>query len=207
LPPLNVRDHIITARTPSPGMLFDLPATDLREQREELVRTIHERCEMAASLANHNNPAILWCHRNEESRLLTKSIHGAVEIKGSDEEDRKESVFMDFANGNIRALVTKPTIAGFGLNWQHCAHEIYFPSHSYEQYYQAIRRCWRFGQKNAVTVDRVSTEGQSIILSNLNRKTESANRMFDMLVAMMRDEMKITKQETKGKNEEIPSWL
>ena len=208
LPDLSVREHVVEAKTKAEGMLFDLPATNLHEQREELRRTINERCDMAASLVNaHTDPAISWCHLNDEGNTLASMIPDAVQVSGSDSDDKKEDIFRRFASGDIRVIVTKPSIAGFGLNWQHCAHQTFFPSHSYEQYYQAVRRSWRFGQKNEVTVDVVSTEGQRGVLENLKRKTDAAERMFEHLVALMRDELKITRQDNYTKKVEAPSWL
>lgn len=104
-------------------------------------------------------------------------------------------------------LVTKPSIGGFGLNLQHCAHQTYFPSHSYEQYYQSVRRCWRFGQRNPVTVDMVTTDGQENVLANLQRKADQAAQMFDQLVKMMWQGMNMKRQNETTTQEEIPSWL
>lgn len=208
LPPLSVQEHHVRANRPREGLLFDLPAMNLFEQREELRRTIVERCEMAASLINaHDRQSIAWCHLNDEGHLLEKSINGAVEVEGSDSEEFKEEAFRDFAAGKIRVLVSKPAIAAFGLNLQNCAHMTFFPSHSYEQYYQAVRRCWRFGQKSPVTVDVISTQGQSEVLANLKRKTDAAERMFEYLVSLMRDELKIVRKDDYTKSEEVPSWL
>ena len=208
LPPLTQREHIVKAKTIQEDYLFEMPAISLDEQRDELRRTLTERCEMAADLINaHSKPAVAWCHLNAEGHLLQKLIPDSVEIQGSDSDDKKEAVFHDFAAGRLRVLVTKPSIAGFGLNWQHCAHETFFPSHSYEAYYQAIRRCWRFGQTKPVTADIISTEGQSRVLANMNRKAEAADRMFDFIVAHMRDELKIGKKQTATKKERIPAWL
>lgn len=208
LPPLNVRQHVVRAKQPREGYLFDLPAVGLAEQRSDLRRTIGERCEMAADLCNaHDRPSIAWCNLNEEGDRLTKAIRGAVQVSGKDSEERKEEVFNGFMRGDVRVLVTKPSIGGFGLNLQHCAHQTYFPSHSYEQYYQSIRRCWRFGQRNAVTVDMVTTDGQENVLSNLQRKSDAASVMFDKLVSMMRDELKIVRVNDFIKTEEVPSWL
>lgn len=208
LPPLYTREHLVESRTASPDMLFSMVAMDLREQREELRRTVPERCEMAAQLVtSHNGPSISWCHLNEEGRMLRQMIPGAVEVSGSDTEERKEAVFEDFSKGNIQNIVTKPKIAGFGMNWQHCAHQTFFPSHSYEQYYQCVRRSWRYGQTRPVTVEIISTEGQEAVLSNLKRKAEAASKMFDMLVSLMRDELKIVRENTNTKKQEIPSWL
>jgi len=209
LPPLNVIEHVVQAKTNGEGMLFSLPAKDLREQRDELKRTILERCEKAAELLNaHDNPGVAWCHLIEEGKTLKKMIRGAVEVSGSDSDERKEEVFEAFANGQIRVLVTKAKIAGMGLNWQHCAHQTIFPSHSYEQYYQSIRRSWRFGQTKAVTIDVISSEGQAGVLANLNRKNVAAEKMFANLVALMSNELRLERNEYKEQtNQEIPSWL
>jgi hypothetical protein len=209
LPPLQTREHVVESRTATPGALFSMVAMDLDEQREELRRTMPERCEMAAQLvATHNGPSISWCHLNEEGRMLRQMIPGAVEVSGSDTEERKESVFEDFSKGNIQNIVTKPKIAGFGMNWQHCAHQTFFPSHSYEQYYQCVRRSWRYGQTNPVTVDIISTDGQQAVLSNLKRKAESCSAMFDSIVSLMReDSMAINEACNNNKKVEVPSWL
>jgi hypothetical protein len=128
-------------------------------------------------------------------------------VSGNDSEEHKEETFAGFVRGDIRVLVTKPVIGGFGLNFQHCAHQTYFPSHSYEQYYQSVRRCWRFGQKRPVVVDMVTTDGQDNVLANLQRKSDAAAVMFDNLVSMMRDELRIKSKNQYTKKEEVPSWL
>jgi hypothetical protein len=208
LPVLNERSHVVTANKPRNGMLFDIPAVGLDEQRADLRNTIDERCDMAAELINnHDRPAVAWCNLNEEGKRLEKKIRGAVEVSGADPEERKEEVFTAFIRGDIRVLVTKPTIGGFGLNLQHCAHETFFPSHSYEQYYQAVRRCWRFGQKNAVTVDIITTNGQENVLKNLQVKAKKADEMFENLVRLMRDELIIEKRKPFTKTVSVPAWL
>jgi hypothetical protein len=208
LPELSVRKHTVKAAAPLDGYLFDLPAVGLQEQRGDLRRTMSERCEMAAQLINaHDRPAVAWCNLNEESRLLTKQINGAVEVQGSDSEEKKEEALEAFASGKIRALVTKSTICGFGLNWQHCAHTTMFPSHSYEQYYQSVRRFWRFGQKNPVRLDMITTDGQDNVLENLNRKSAAADKMFNQLVGMMWRELKLEAKTEYTKKEQVPSWL
>lgn len=208
LPPINIREHIVKAMKPRDGMLFDIPAVGLEEQRADLRNTINERCDMAAQLVNaHDRPAVAWCNLNEEGKRLTKMIRGAVEVTGSDPEERKEEVFTAFIRGDIRVLVTKPTIGGFGLNLQHCAHETFFPSHSYEQFYQAVRRCWRFGQKSAVTVDMITTDGQDNVLKNLRAKERKADEMFDQLVTLMRDELILQKRSAFTEKVVIPGWL
>ena len=208
LPPLSVRSHVVTAAAPLAGYLFDLPVVGLAEQRSDLRRTMAERCDMAAQLINaHDRPAVAWCNLNEEGDRLTKAIRGAVQVSGADTEEHKERTFAGFVAGQIRVLVTKPSIGGFGLNLQHCSHQTFFPSHSYEQYYQAVRRCWRFGQKNPVTVDMITTDGQERVLANLQRKADEAARMFDQLVSMMHREIVIKKPTNYTKKPEVPSWL
>lgn len=208
LPPLHINQHVVLAKQPRDGYLFDLPAVGLAEQRSDLRRTIAERCEMAASLISaHDKPAIAWCNLNEEGNRLTKAINGAVQVSGEDNEQHKEETFAGFVSGQIRVLVTKPTIGGFGLNFQHCAHQTYFPSHSYEQYYQSVRRSWRFGQKNPVNVDMITTDGQTNVLRNLQRKADAASVMFDRLVEMMRNELNIRRTNDLNEKEELPSWL
>lgn len=208
LPAINIAQHSVKANRPRDGYLFDLPAVGLSEQRSDLRRTINERCEMVASLVNQSGASsIAWCNLNEESTRLAKLIDDSVEVSGHHSEKHKESAFQDFVLGKVRVLITKPTIGGFGLNFQHCAHQTFFPSHSYEQYYQSIRRCWRFGQKNRVQVDIVTTDGQDNVLANLQRKSENADCMFENLVAMMRDELRIKRSNDFIKKETIPSWL
>lgn len=208
LPDLRVAEHLIEAKSVRNGMLFDLPANGLHEERQEARRTITERCEKAAALINaHADPAVAWCHLNDEGDLLTKLIPGSRQVSGSDETDEKESAFQDFAEGRTRVLVIKPKIGAWGLNWQHCAHMTYFPSHSYEQYYQAVRRCWRFGQKRPVVVDVVATEGGHDVLDNLKRKSSAADAMFSELVRHMNDALAIDKTTKFPKMTEVPSWL
>jgi len=208
LPELSVRKHTVKASVQLDGYLFDLPAVGLQEQRSDLRRTMAERCEMAAQVINaHDKPAVAWCNLNEEGHMLTKQIRGAVEVQGSDSEEKKEEALEAFAAGKIRVLVTKSSICGFGLNWQHCAHTTIFPSHSYEQYYQSVRRFWRFGQVNPVTVDMITTDGQADVLANLQRKSAAADKMFDQLVGMMWRELKLETKNEYTKKEKVPSWL
>jgi hypothetical protein len=128
-------------------------------------------------------------------------------VSGSDSDDAKEEAFMDFVNGDLRVIVTKPKIGGFGLNWQHCSHMTFFPSHSFEQYYQGVRRCWRFGQAHPVVVDIITTEGELGVLKNLKRKAVAAEEMFAQLVRHMRDELQLDRHETYTSKMEVPSWL
>lgn len=207
LPDLVTREHEVVPRRPAAGMLFDLPGRTLNDQREEQRRTLVERCEMVAALADHDRPVVAWCHLNDESDTLAKLVPGAVEVSGTDPLEAKEEKLIAFASGGIRALVTKPKIAGFGLNWQHCAHQCYFPSHSFEQWYQGIRRSWRFGQAHSVVVDVVTTEGGFGVLANLRRKQEQADLMFDRLVSLMSESLSASRSTYGTLTEEIPSWL
>lgn len=208
LPPLLVNEHIVHHDHTADGMLFNLPAVTLAEQREEAKRTIAERCEMVAERVNATGqPALIWCHRNAEGDLLEHLIPDAVQVSGSDSDDAKEERFMAFADGSARILITKPKIGAWGLNFQHCAHVLFFPSHSYEQYYQGVRRCWRFGQKRPVHVDIVLTEGERKILENLQRKSEAADKMFARLVEHMNDALAITSENRHTQKMEAPTWL
>lgn len=207
LPPLNEAEHVIKAATPRDGMLFNLPAVGLYEQREERRRTVKERCERAANLAVGHDASILWCHLNAEGDLLEKMLPGCVQVCGSQSDDQKEESLLAFLNGEAKQLVTKPMCAGFGLNMQHCAHMTFFPSHSYEQYYQSVRRCWRFGQERPVTVDIVATDGDARVMDNLQRKAAAADRMFENLVQLMNDELKVTTHAKATKAERVPEWL
>ena len=208
LPPLQERDHLVDARTLAPGMLFSLPAVGLKEQREERRRTIEERCEMAANLVNHTGePALVWCHLNDEGDLLERLIPDCVQVSGQDSDEVKEEAFLAFARGKIRVLVTKPKIGAWGLNFQHCAHVVFFPSHSFEQYYQGVRRCWRFGQKRPVRVDIVTTEGEKEVMKNLQRKATAADKMFADLVSHMNESIRIERQGAFTTKEQVPSWL
>lgn len=207
LPELIERQHIVHARTVQEGSLFSLPAHGLQEQREERKRTISERCEKAAYIANNTTePVILWCHLNDEGKELARLIPDAVEVSGSNSDELKESRLLGFASGKHRVLITKPKIGAWGLNYQHCNKVIYFPSHSFEQYYQSLRRCWRFGQKRPVEVDVVSSEGEADILSNMQRKSEQSEQMFANLVREMNNASGITRVVDTGEIT-LPSWI
>lgn len=208
LPELVTRETIIENDQPLEGMLFTLPAVGLQEQRQERRRTLDQRCATAADLINaHRKPAVAWCYLNDESAALKAAIPDAVEVSGTDAMEAKEEAFMAFAHGEVRVIVTKPEIAGHGMNWQHCSHQTFFPSHSFEQFYQAIRRSWRFGQKSRVVVDVISSEGERGVLANLMRKANQSDRMFEQLVALMGDANTFKSVSTQTNKTKIPSWL
>lgn len=207
LPALEEREHVVEAKTLPDGWLFPVAAATMEEQRDELRRTLDERCERVAALVDHDQPALVWCQLNPEGDLLERLIPGAVQVAGSDSDEAKEEKLMAFASGEARVLVTKPKIGAWGLNFQHCAHVTFFPSHSYEQYYQAVRRCWRFGQARPVVVDLVTTEGGRGVLENLQRKASQAERMFERLVEEMNHALYVERTTEYTIPEEVPSWL
>jgi hypothetical protein len=208
LPPLVEREHIVETSTLADGMLFALPAVGLKEQRDERRRSVAERCDWVASHVNsHTRPAMVWCHLNEEGDRLARFIPGAVQVSGSDNVEEKEAKLIDFAHGRTRVLITKPKIGAWGLNYQHCADVVTFPSHSFEQYYQSVRRCWRFGQTHPVTVDIVATEGERGVLSNLKAKAAKADAMFANLVREMSRALTIERAAYGTRDLEAPSWL
>ena len=208
LPPLIENTIVVKSTVPREGLLFDMAAVGLREQREERRHTIKERCAMVSELAQSiNGPVLVWCHMNDEGDTLEKSIPGRVQISGRDDDESKERKFLGFIDGTHRVLVTKPKIGAWGLNFQHCADVITFASHSFEQYYQSIRRCWRFGQTKPVNVHIVTTEGEVEVMANLKRKAESADRMFAALVEHMNDAISIEREADFAEQERIPTWL
>ncbi|HLX18421.1 MAG TPA: helicase [Bradyrhizobium sp.] len=208
LPPLSERVHEVEARTLPDGALFALPAIGLTEQREERRRTIVERCERAAALvADTGEPAAIWCHLNNEGDLLDRMLPDFVQVSGADRDDAKEEKFLAFCEGQARGLITKEKIGAWGLNFQHCAHSVSFPTHSFEGYYQSIRRFWRFGQQRPVTSDIVTTQGEKSVLSNLQRKAAASDRMFAYLVEQMHEAESINRTSNFRQSEVIPSWL
>jgi len=205
LPELVERQTIVEATRPAPGTLFDVPASGLHEEREESRRTITERCEAAAAAIEDADRAVAWCQLNDESSLLAHLIPDAVEVRGSDSPDEKEAKLAAFTDGQVPVLVTKPSIGAWGLNWQHAHRMTYFPTHSFEQHYQAVRRMWRFGQTEPVTVDVITTEGGRNVLANLQRKAAAADAMFTALVAHMNDAQTVDRA-TYDTPVEVPAW-
>lgn len=208
LPELIERHHVVQASTLPAGQLFQRPATDMREEREERRRTINERCERVAALvADTGKPAVIWCHLNTEGDLLERLVGAdGVQVSGADSDEDKEEAFESFTAGEKRVLVVKPKIGAWGLNWQHCSHVVTFASHSFEQQYQAVRRCWRFGQTQPVTVDVVLSEGEQRVLANLQRKSTATDAMFARLVTHMCDAI-AENAASDSSAQEVPSWL
>ncbi len=209
LPPLEIEDHVVEATRPFDGMLFQVEARRLDEQREERKITMEDRCQKVAELVTaHDRPTVSWCHLNPEGDLLEKIIPGARQVKGAMRDEEKEEIFLAFAAGQLRHLVTKPQMGAFGLNWQHCADQTFYPSHSFEQWYQGIRRSWRFGQERTVHVDLVTTKGELGVMKNLQRKADQADKMFAELVGYMNEAMTLDRASGNGSaSVEVPTWL
>lgn len=180
--------------------LFNGIARRLTEVREEQRATIEKRCEKAVEIARDHDTTVYWCNFNKEGELLYQLDKESYEIKGSMDIDQKEDLLINFTKGNIKKLITKAKMTAFGLNWQHCNHTIFFPTFSYEQYYQSIRRFWRFGQKKPVTVDLVFSDGQQRVLDSLIAKTKKADELFSKLNANLHQDFSITK---KGYNDKV----
>lgn len=169
------------------GMLFRIPEMSATSFHEEKRLTLRERCELAASLANHDRPVTVWCETNEESALLAKLVDGAIEVRGDLDPDEKERRLLGFAEGKYRAIVTKPKLAGFGVNWQHCAHAVFASiSFSYEQHYQAVRRSHRFGQSETVRNDIVISDTEAVIWNVINEKSAKHDEMKRRMADAMR---------------------
>lgn len=209
LPGMIQNEHVITPRSLPPGELFQRPAFSLYEQREERRRALHERCEKVVELvmSKDQRPAAVWCHLNQEGDLLEKLIPDCIQVKGGEPDEQKEEKLMAFTKGQVDCIVSKSSIAGWGLNWQHCWHQVHFPTHSFEQFFQSVRRSLRFGQHRKVVIDIVSTVGEKLVMDNLLYKASAADKMFEQVVAMMTNELKISRFEEFPEQEEIPSWL
>lgn len=201
LPELHLNNHIVETG-------LDRAACTLKEQREEAKKTIEERCVKVWELVNDSNDyAIVWCHRNDEGDLLEHIIPDAIQVSGSDSPEAKEEKLLSFQKGQSRVLVTKPKIGAWGLNFQHCAHQTFFPSHSYEQFYQCIRRSLRFGQTRSVKVDIVCTNVELNVLDNVKRKSDQADQAFKNLITEMNNASKIDRSQYQPTKMEMPSWI
>ena len=218
LPKLFIHEHLVDVSTSIDDSLFGWMAQTLTERRDARRMSIRERCEKAAELVTKekDDQWVVWCDLNDESSLLASLIPGAVEVRGSDKPDDKANALRGFADGTIRHLVTKPSIAGFGMNWQQC-HKMIFVglSDSYEAMYQAIRRCYRFGQKLPVDVHIITSAAEGAVKTNIERKEAQAENMKRSMVQHTKE---ILEQDIRGTvriaipyNAQvdmlIPSWL
>ena len=185
--------------------MFTPIARSMTEVRHEQKETELIRCQKAVELAK-GKTSVYWCNTNNESEILKSLDPEAVEIIGSQSIEKKEEILMDFASGKIKRLITKAKITGMGLNWQHCNHCVFFPTWSYEQYYQAIRRFWRFGQKNDVTVDLVISDGQTRVIETLQQKTKKSIELYKNLVTSVNHNYHKTIKEF-NKKVELPKFI
>lgn len=210
LPELIERETIVKNNKPlainGQSQLFNMPAMDFREIKAEVRATINERCEKAVELADKHKISVYWVNLNDEADLISKIDKDAIEIRGQMDLDKKEDILTNFSEGNISKLITKTSITAFGLNWQHCNHTTYFPTYSYEQYYQAIRRFWRFGQTKPVYVDLVLSDGQTRIMQSLQVKKNKAIEMFKKLNEHTNSTFQIVNKEF-NKPMEKPTWI
>jgi len=184
LPPLTVNQITVKSdANAGVGELFAKDAQTLSERRQARRESLRHRVEECAKMVNASDqPWVIWCELNAEGDALKEAIPDAVEIRGSDKTEHKESALSDFAHGKIRVLISKPKIAGFGLNWQHCAHVAFIGvTDSFEAYYQAVRRCWRFGQQRPVSVYLFASDLEGAVRENLLRKEKDAIAMLDAL--------------------------
>lgn len=207
LPPIKFVQHTVTADyapNVETGMLFPMQAETLQERLAARRATVEERVALAAQITPADKPFVWWCNLNAESEALTKLIPGAVETKGSDSDEVKERKLRDFSEGRIRVLVTKPGVAGFGMNWQHCADTGFVGlNDSFEQFYQAVRRFWRFGQSQAVTAHVIASELEGATVANIKRKEADADRMVAAMVMHMAD---LSSKAVRGSVRDTPNY-
>ena len=217
LPPLHVHEHTVETDMPTNGMLFACEAQTLSERRDARRMSIEDRVRDCAAIVNADRqPWVVWCDLNAEGDALTAAIDGAVQIAGADDVEVKEKRLADFAEGRVRVLVTKPSIAGFGLNWQHCARMAFVGvTDSFESYYQAVRRCWRFGQQRDVHVHVFASSAEGAVVANLKRKERDAMAMAEALsaetresvIAQVRGAVRETNSYEAGRRVAVPAFL
>jgi len=196
LPPLHIHRHVVEVdhrAAQASGMLFSLDAKSLAERRAVRRATIEERVRRVAEIvaAEEDQQWLIWCDLNVEGDSLAAAIPESVQISGADSAEKKESAFINFSTEKLRVLISKPSIAGFGLNFQSCARMAFCGlSDSYEQFYQAVRRCWRFGQRQPVHVHIVTAETEHAVVDNIQRKERDLERMQAGMVEHMREDMR-----------------
>jgi superfamily II DNA or RNA helicase len=201
LPELNTIKHRLNCDKATPGYLFAVPGESLNDQRAIKRASIADRVAECAELVNASNEHwVVWCELNDEANMLEQMILDSVQVAGSDDPEKKETRLLDFSHGKVRVLITKPSIAGHGMNWQHCRNMAFVSlSHSYESFYQAIRRCWRFGQERPVNAHVITMNTEDPIVENINRKQQEADRMAESLVEHMSE---LNKENIKGTKRE-----
>lgn len=217
LPELRIHQITLHLGKPNEGELFPVVAETLQERQKARNSTVPERAAKCAEIANQlDEPMIVWCNLNSESEELTKRIYGAVEIRGSHTPEQKEERMRGFTQGEFLKLVTKPSIAGFGMNWQHCSKMAFVGlSDSFEEYYQAVRRCWRFGQEKPVDVYVITADTEGAVVENIKRKEADFEAMLSGMISVTQEitkrNIKETVRETTDYNPQVemvlPDWL
>lgn len=205
LPPLEYFEHVVETQTLG-GELFARPAMTMTERRQAQRQSIEDRCKALADVVNadKNEPWLIWCHLNDEADLLQSLIPDSVNVQGSDSPERKSKNLLGFAHGDVKVLISKPKIAGFGMNWQHCARMAFVGlDDSFEKFYQAVRRCYRFGQKRNVHVHIFTAENEGQILANIKRKEQNHHEMSKNMVEHMKD---IMNNEIKGQQNIVDEY-
>lgn len=218
LPPIHMHEHCVKVDAATSGYLFAVEAQTLQERQEARRDSIAQRVARCAELVNGcDRPFLVWCNLNAESEALAAAIPDAIEVTGSDSDEHKEESIIGFLEGKYRVMVSKPRIAGLGLNLQHCADMAFVGlSDSYEQLYQSIRRCWRFGQKNEVNVHVITAETEGAVVANIKRKEMEAEKTYDNMIAHMKDLNTASLHGQSSRNKTsyapsktlaLPSWL
>lgn len=205
LPPLNIQQVTVKVDKPPEGSLFAVEALTLNDQRKAKRNSLTDRVNACAKIANSlDEPCIIWCYLNDESELLSKIVDGAVEIRGSHSSEYKEQSLLDFSENKFQKLISKASISGHGMNWQHCSKQIFCGlDHSFESWFQAIRRCWRFGQKKPVDVYIVVSESEGAIVENVKRKEKEFKEMIQGMISATQE---ITKKNIKRTSREISEY-
>ena len=221
LPSLNLHEHIVHAEnyesTDRQMSFFPIVAQTLMERRVARKNSTNERVDKAAEIANSTDEQVLiWCDLNIESEMLSKAVNDSVEVKGADSDNHKTTAMNDFTHNRIRVLISKPSIAGWGMNWQNC-HKVIFVglSDSFEQYYQAVRRCWRYGQEKPVDVHIVVADSEGAVRQNIQKKHEEFQRMTtelvkhtqNILAASIQQTQRITETYEANEKIKIPKWI
>jgi hypothetical protein len=212
LPAMRVYQHTVSGHI-AEDFLFPIEAQTLSERRHARKESMVERVEKAAAIANSTtDPFLVWCDLNAESAALVAAIPGAVEVKGSDSPEQKTERMTGFSDGRYRVLVTKPSICGWGMNWQHCNQMAFVGlSDSFEQLYQAIRRCWRFGQQKPVDVHLICAETEGAVIANVRRKEAEHAEMMEQIIRHRDRNFTLGKTNEMGYENihkmELPSWI
>lgn len=216
LPDINYYQHTVKSKIPN-GSLFHDMAQTLDERRKARKESINDRVKLATDLSSgSDDPWLYWCDLNDESTMISRTVPGIVEITGSMSNELKENRMFGFAAGDFKRLVIKPKMAQFGLNWQHCNNMVFVGlSDSFEAFYQAVRRCWRFGQKKPVNVHIIISEKEGNVLQNIKNKEAKAEEMQRKMIECMADISK-TEINNSSKNTieykplkqmELPIWM